>query len=83
MKIIVAVWLACSFYAWGTLRAQVNYENATRFAALKTAERDDVGFVLFLCLFGPISAFMAALLSNFNQRGWRLWKGYRGAPPSA
>lgn len=77
MKTIIIVWLACGFYAWGTFRAHINYLNTTRWAVLRNTERDDVGFISFLCLSGPVGALLAVCWSNFNQHGWRLWRGYK------
>ena len=68
MKLAIAIvlWAACGFYAWGTMMADWDRWHNT--------PRDHLGLCMFYSLLGPLGAFLAAFLSNFNQHGWQLWE---------
>lgn len=68
------LWFICGLYAWGTMMAHANYENAHRWPLLKNTSRDELGFVAFCSILGPIGAITVALITNLNQHGWELWE---------
>lgn len=64
----------CAVYAWGTIMADFDYNNAHSWAVLHLSSRDNVGLCAFVALEGPIGAAAGALTTNFNQHGWELWQ---------
>lgn len=63
----VILWVLCSFYAWGSAMAY-----STR--VTKTSARENLGICVLLALAGPVGAFLAAIIGDFNLHGWTLWK---------
>ena len=66
---LLAVWVACFIYSFGTAMADQLYKGRIS----NESSRDLVGFCVGVSLFGPISVVISCLESNFNQHGWTLW----------
>lgn len=74
MKRLIAVWILCGLYTYGTLMAELDYENLHSWPGLKQTSRDNLGICVGIAATGPIGAAVAPLLTNFNQHGWELWQ---------
>jgi hypothetical protein len=76
--IFTVLYLACSLYTWGTLMADLDYENAHNWATLHYTSRDNVGFCSFMALAAPFGVIVSPIITNFNQHGWELWEKPQG-----
>lgn len=63
-KLVIIVWIICSFYSWGTSYAYFLHEFPCQ------SRRDNLGITLVVSVAGPISALVNFALSGFNEYGW-------------
>lgn len=80
---LVALWIVCGVYAYGTSMAHRNWENANLFRSLNLTSRDNVGLSVFAAIAGPVGALSVAFYTNFNQHGWELWQRKSSQPTRA
>lgn len=76
MKVITALvlWVVCGLYNWGTIMADMNYDNGHDWAILNRHARDNAGLAGVFALLGPFWTPVAVFCTNFNQHGWELWE---------
>jgi hypothetical protein len=73
VAVIAILWVGLGVLNFGTLNAQLAWDETHGYRAHDGRQRDNVGFIaLECCLIPPIELISSAFISNFWQHGWTL-----------
>jgi hypothetical protein len=71
---ILALWIICGIYTWGTVMADLDWKNHNEWSNLNLHARDNMGIASLEAAYGPMGAIALAFCTGFNEHGWELWE---------